>query len=81
MKFEWDTHKAKLDLHKHGVSFEEAITAVLDQFSATTLDPDHSVDETRFVIYGLSARGRLLAISYTTRGESLRIISARLTTA
>lgn len=81
MKFEWDPHKAKLNLHKHGVSFEEAITAVLDEFSATTPDPDHSVDERRFVTYGLSARGRLLAISYTTREESLRIITARRMTA
>ena len=45
MKFEWDPHKAKKNLRKHGVSFEEAATAILDEFSRTGSDPDHSVSE------------------------------------
>ena len=80
MKFEWDPHKAKFNLHKHRVSFEEAVTAMLDKLSKTASDPDHSVTERRFVTFGLSARGRLLAVSHTDRADSIRIISARTAT-
>ena len=80
MRFVWDPHKAILNLRKHGVSFEEAETAMLDEFSRTAQDPDHSVSENRFVTFGLSARGRLLVVSYTDRGETIRIISARIAT-
>ena len=80
MKFEWDPHKAKFNLRKHSVSFAEAVTAVLDELSTTAADPDHSVNERRFVTFGLSARGRLLAVSYTDRSDSIRIISARTAT-
>lgn len=80
MTFEWDPLKAKTNLWKHRVSFEEAATAVLDPLSQTTLDRDHSYDETRFVTFGTSSRQRLLVVSYTRRGEVVRLISARLAT-
>ena len=80
MKFEWDPRKAALNFAKHGVSFEEATTAFRDPLSATAHDPDHSVGENRFVTFGLSARGRVLVVSHTERGGTLRIISARLAT-
>jgi len=80
MTFEWDPIKAKSNLWKHGVSFEEASTALLDPLSKTDLDPDHSVEEHRFITFGVSARQRLIVVSYTEAGETLRLISARLAT-
>ena len=80
MKFEWDSHKAKWNLAKHKVSFEEAATALLDPLSKTGPDPDHSIGEYRFIAFGMSAKRRLLVVSYTERGDRLRIISARLAT-
>jgi uncharacterized DUF497 family protein len=79
-KFEWDAEKAKLNIRKHGVSFAEAETAILDELSKTTMDPAHSFTENRFIIFGVSARRRLLVVSYTHRGDSIRIISARTAT-
>lgn len=78
MSFEWDKKKAVSNLRKHGVSFEEASTALRDSFSATAHDPDHSEDEDRFVTLGVSSIGRLLAVAHTERGNNIRIISARL---
>ncbi len=72
--------KAAANHRKHGVSFKEASSALRDTFSATAHDPDHSEDENRFVIFGISSRGRLLAVAHTERGNSIRIISARLAT-
>jgi uncharacterized DUF497 family protein len=63
-----------------GCPYEEAATAFRDPLSATALDPGHSVGENRFVIFGLSSKGRLLIVSHTDRGEILRLISARLVT-
>lgn len=80
MTFNWDPTKAKLNFWKHQVSFEEASTALLDPLSKTDLDPDHSVSEHRFITFGMSARHRLLVVSYTERGEIIRLISARLAT-
>lgn len=80
MQFEWDPEKANANLHKHGVSFEEASAVFLDDFSLTGDDPDHSWNEERFVMFGLSAAGRLLVVAYTERGERIRIINARLAT-
>lgn len=77
---EWDPYKAKWNLAKHKVSFEEAATALLDPQAKTGPDPDHSVDEQRFITFGLSAKLRLLVVSFTWRGDSIRIISARLAT-
>jgi len=77
LQFEWDPAKAAENLAKHGVSFEEAATVFRDTFSATGLDPDHSIDEERFVIFGVSTAGRLLVVAHTERGDTIRIISAR----
>ena len=78
MSFEWDPKKAAANRRKHGVSFEEASSALRDSFSATAHDPDHSEDEDRFVTFGVSSRGRLLAVWHTDRGNKIRIISARI---
>ena len=80
MQFEWDPAKASENLAKHGVSFEEAATAFRDPLSVTGADPDHSIDEERFIIFGMSTSGRLLVVAHTGRGDIIRIISARLTT-
>ena len=81
MKFEWDTEKAKKNLRKHKVSFEEAITVFYDQLSATFDDPDHSDDEERLITVGYSSHSRLLVVSHVERGKTIRIISARAATA
>ena len=80
MHFEWDPKKAAMNWRKHGVTFEEATSALRDVFSATAHDPDHSDDEERFVTFGISSQGRLLTVSHTDRGNAIRIISARLAT-
>lgn len=80
MKFEWDSAKAAANLRKHGVSFEEAVSALKDNLAATARDLEHSVTEFRFITFGVSAHRRLLAVSHTERGSSIRIISARLAT-
>lgn len=80
MRFTWDATKAASNLRKHGVSFEEASTVFRDALSATGLDPDHSVEERRFVTFGNSSHGRLLAVAHTEGDDILRIISARLVT-
>ena len=77
-KFEWDPRKAAANLKKHGVSFEEAITAFGDPLSLNMPDPDHSEGEQRFIVVGTSARSRRLVVSYTDRPPRTRIISARL---
>ena len=80
MQFEWDPAKAAENLAKHGVSFEEAATVFRDTLSATGTDPDHSVGEERFIIFGVSTSGRLLVVAHTEHGDIIRIISARLVT-
>lgn len=77
MRFDWDKNKAAGNLTKHKVSFEEAATVFGDPFSDTFDDPDHSADEQRFLIIGHSENGRLLFVSHTDDGETVRIISAR----
>lgn len=77
MKIEWDSNKAKSNLKKHGVSFEEAATALSDPMAATGADPDHSTTEERFITFGISEKGRLLVVSHTEKNETIRIISAR----
>jgi uncharacterized DUF497 family protein len=81
MQFEWDFEKARLNLKKHGVSFDEAATAFYDPLSATFDDPDHSEGEHRLITVGVSSQDRLLVIAHTERGSAVRIITARLTTA
>ena len=65
------------NVRKHGVGFREATTAFDDSLSVTIPDPDHSMDEDRFLLLGVSNRRRLLVIAHTDRGEAIRIISAR----
>ena len=75
--FEWDRKKARSNLAKHRVSFDEASTAFRDALSITISDPLHSEDEDRFVLIGYSNRSRLLVVVHTDRGDRIRIISAR----
>ena len=77
MRFDWEPGKAVENLAKHRVSFEEAATVFRDVLSATGADPDHSFDEERFITFGISTGGRLLAISHTDNDDTIRIISAR----
>jgi len=78
--FQWDKKKARQNLRDHRVSFEEASTVLGDTLSRTIDDPPHSEDEDRYVIIGQSARGRLLVVVHTIRGDDIRIISARVAT-
>jgi len=78
--FEWDEEKAKANLKKHKVSFDEAATVFSDPFSITILDPDHSVGEERYIDIGTSDKGRVLIVAYTERGMNIRIISCRKAT-
>jgi uncharacterized protein len=80
MRFEWDPRKAAANLRKHGISFEEATTALRDDLALTGRDPDHSTGEARYITFGVSSQGRLLVVSHTERGGSVRIISARTAT-
>jgi uncharacterized protein len=80
MRFEWDPRKAQLNLRKHRISFEEATTVFRDPLSATGSDPDHSLTEKRFLTFGVSSKGRLLTVSHTELGDSIRLISARRAT-
>ena len=77
MEFEWDAAKAKQNLRKHGVAFEESASAFYDVLSITIPDPDHSVGERRYLLIGMSSTGRLVVVSHTDRGRRIRIISAR----
>jgi uncharacterized protein len=76
--FEWDPDKAESNFKKHGVSFEEARTILSDPLEMTIFDPDHSDDEDRFISMGVSDLRRILVVSYTERGDRLRLISARV---
>ena len=80
LTFEWDREKAKGNLEKHGVSFSEAATVFGDPLSLTIEDPDHSIDEQRFVTLGQSYRGQLLVVAHTDEDDGIRIISARRAT-
>ncbi|MBU2444121.1 MAG: BrnT family toxin [Bacteroidetes bacterium] len=79
-KFEWNQKKAKSNRIKHGVSFEEAQSVFDDPLAGIIDDPAHSLGENRFLIVGMSKNFRLLVISFTERGESIRIISCRKST-
>jgi hypothetical protein len=70
--------KARTNLRKHKVTFEEAATVLSDPMSATGADPDHSITEDRYITFGVSERGRLLVVAYAEEGETIRIISARV---
>jgi len=70
LTFEWDTNKARWNLAKHGVSFEESSTVFGDPRSLTIPDPVHSKVEERFVTIGTSHRGKLLVVVHTERGDN-----------
>jgi uncharacterized DUF497 family protein len=80
-EFEWDATKARENLNKHGVAFEEALTVFADPLARIFDDPDHSESERRELIVGQSNRQRLLVVSFTERQPRTRIISARPATA
>ncbi|MDH5670350.1 MAG: BrnT family toxin [Nitrospira sp.] len=77
--FVWDDNKAATNQRKHGVSFEEAKSAFADEYARLITDPDHSMDEERFVLLGLSSELRVLVVChcYRQNDHEIRIISAR----
>jgi len=80
MQIIWDARKAATNLKKHKVSFEEASTIFADTLAVTGADPDHSIGEARWITFGQSVRGRLLAVAHTDEGDIIRSISARMAT-
>jgi uncharacterized protein len=82
MRFDWDPAKARDNLRKHGVSFEEARTVFSDDQAILIADPEHSDEEERFVLLGLSSTLRVLTVvhCYRASDEVIRIISARKAT-
>jgi hypothetical protein len=79
-QFEWNPDKAKVNLQKHQVDFEEASTIFDDPQFITFLDEEHSADEERYITIGLSNKNRLLIVAHTDRNDHIRIISARKVT-
>ena len=79
LRFEWDSKKNATNRRRHGISFEDAQTAFSDEFGLIIDDPEHSEDEARFVLLGISASLRLLVVCHCYRagGDVIRIISAR----
>lgn len=77
MRFAWDEKKAASNFVKHGISFEEATLVFDDSLSDTFPDPDHSLEERRFIIIGSDESGKILVVAHTDDGELVRIISAR----
>jgi len=79
LRFEWDPRKAAANLRKHKVSFEDAQSVFSDERALLLDDPDHSEDEERFILLGLSRSLRLLVVAhcYRASGNVIRIISAR----
>jgi hypothetical protein len=82
IQFEWDQPKATANLRKHGVSFEEAQSVFYDEFAIQFYDDEHSKEEERFLLLGMSDTARLLLVCHCEReaGDLIRIISARKAT-
>ena len=82
IRFEWDPAKAKANVRKHGVSFEEAQSVFFDEFAVQFFDEEHSAEEERFLMLGMSSEARLLLVCHCERraGRVIRIISARRAT-
>lgn len=80
MVYEWDPKKARANLRKHRVSFEEAATVFLNPFAVTYPDPDHSGEEIREITIGLSAKHRVVFLAHTRRGDRTRLICGRKAT-
>lgn len=72
MIFEWDPERARENEQRHGVSFFETSEVFDDDHSSSVQDPDHSVEEARYLIFGMSRQGRHLVVSYTERGDRIR---------
>ena len=79
LRFEWDEQKKKANIKKHGVSFDEARTVFYDENAVEFFDPDHSEDEDRFILLGMSFKLRILVACHCFRKSEtvVRIISAR----
>ena len=77
MDFEWDETKASVNQKKHGISFIEASEVFNDDFSSCVHDPDHSYEEERYLLFGISSKGNYLVVSFTEKNDTIRIISTR----
>jgi uncharacterized DUF497 family protein len=82
LRFEWDEEKARINEQKHGISFEEAQTAFYDENARLIYDPEHSLEEERYILLGMSSFLRVLIVChlYRENDELIRIISARKAT-
>ena len=82
LEFKWDSSKAAANLRKHRVSFDEAKSVFYDEFAVQFFDDEHSVEEDRFLLLGMSSGAKLLIVCHCERehGEVIRIISARKAT-
>ena len=82
IEFEWDAAKAAANLKKHKVSFDEAKSVFFNEFAFQFFDDEHSIDEERFLMVGMSSKAKLLIVCHCERlhGTVIRIISARLAT-
>jgi hypothetical protein len=78
--FEWDPVKAGANVRSHGVTFDEAATVFGDPLNLLMPDPDHSVDEERYLLLGMSSRRRVLVVAFAERPPRTRLISARRAT-
>jgi uncharacterized DUF497 family protein len=78
--FEWDSRKEARNRRKHGISFREAATVFGDPFSTEFPDLEHSQDEERYIIIGMSQRGQILVVAHAEEEDTIRIISARRAT-
>ena len=77
IEFEWDPVKADTNEANHGISFLEACEVFEDIQSSAVQDPDHSYEEDRYLIFGITRNGKFLVVSYTERNDRIRLISAR----
>jgi len=82
VRFSWDENKAQNNMLKHGISFDEALSVFDDIHARLILDPDHSQEEERFILLGLSQESHILTVVHCYRDEkdTIRIISARKST-
>lgn len=81
IRFEWDNQKALSNIEKYGISFEEAQSVFYDEYAIQFFDDEHSEDEDRFILIGMSNIGHLLLVCHCERGDDvIRIISARKAT-
>ena len=82
IRFEWDENKNRANIQKHKISFEEAKTVFYDENARLISDPDHSDDEERFILLGMSRNVKILVVVhvYKELNELIRIISARKAT-